>query len=213
MENVVDALYMGVAVLMLIVALSVSISSFTNLKTQMEEIITADDTVDLVKATNADGNLEYLNYISSSDDVRVVGANTVISSIRRVQTESYTIYLFFNNTTDTGNLVDAIKKITKKENFIEEIKGVNQKYLSINGRTEDDIITDGMTGIRIFLQAKIGQELNNSIMEKIYAEIRDKKFKEYQGIYQNNNEEVSSANKETYRIITYVQYEESTESE
>lgn len=203
MENVVDALYMAAAVLILIIALTVSISSFTSLKTQVEEIVTADDTMDYVTETDEKGNTKYLNYISSNEDVRTVGAESVISSIRRISRESYTIYLVLYDNTEGTNLANNLKdKLTvkdKKDFFVE----ISQDYKKTNGETIQII---NQKAIRISLSDRLGQRLNDDMMEEIYKTIKDKKFKEYQGIYQDNTE-VSSANKETYRIITYVETE------
>lgn len=203
MENVVDALYMAGAVLILIIALTVSISSFTSLKTQVEEIVTADDTMDYVTETDEKGNTKYLNYISSNEDVRTVGAESVISSIRRISRESYTIYLVLYDNTEGTNLANNLKdKLTvkdKKDFFVE----ISQDYKKTNGETIQII---NQKAIRISLSDRLGQRLNDDMMEEIYKTIKDKKFKEYQGIYQDDTE-VSSANKETYRIITYVETE------
>lgn len=97
MENAVDALIMAGSVLLLIIALSVSISSFTKLRVQVDEIVKTEQTVDLAK--DEDGN--YINYITNSaDDVRTVKAETIISSIRRVPKENFVVCISFKNGTE-----------------------------------------------------------------------------------------------------------------
>ena len=41
----------------------------------------------------------------------------------------------------------------------------------------------------------------------LYSSIKDKKFEEYLGVYQDNTD-ATEENKITYRIITYVEYEQ-----
>ena len=90
MEDAVEALYMAAAVLLLLIALTVSISSFTKAKVQVEEINESETGIDLAQ----DESGQYINYMSKNNDKnRSVGADTVISSIRRISRESYTIYI------------------------------------------------------------------------------------------------------------------------
>ena len=77
MENVADALYMAAAVLILLGALAVSVSSFTKLKAQVQEIIEIDEKSDMAKDVD-----DYINYIKSNTDVnRQVGVETIIPTI------------------------------------------------------------------------------------------------------------------------------------
>ena len=81
MEDAVEALYMAAAVLLLLIALTVSISSFTKAKVQVEEINESETGIDLAQ----DESGQYINYMSKNNDKnRSVGADTVISSIRRI---------------------------------------------------------------------------------------------------------------------------------
>ena len=176
MENVVEALYMAAAILILIVALTVSISSFTTLKGHIETIISSDDVVDLATEDENDPH-SYINYITETvDDVREVGAETVISSIRRVPRESYTVYI--------GGL-NSLTSSTNSNDF-EYVNG----YLKIS--------TDNTNY----------KNLTNKNMKQIYEEIKAQEdagyiFKEYIGVYQEDLQGVSEANRATYRVITY----------
>lgn len=167
MEDAVEALYMAAAVLLLLIALTVSISSFTKAKVQVEEINESETGIDLAQ----DESGQYINYMSKkNDENRIVGADTVISSIRRISRESYTIYI--------------------------ERKAVNK----LSGfETEGDFLKLGTAGTNY-------KNLTNEKIGQIYEAIKGKYFEEKIGIYQEKTSNgVSSANKQTHRIITYVQ--------
>ena len=94
MEDIVEALYMAAAMLTFVIALTVSMSSFTNIRSQIDEILFAETKVDL--ATDDAGN--YINYRTSTNNAnRIVGADTIISSMYRVKKENYVVYIVFNN--------------------------------------------------------------------------------------------------------------------
>ena len=167
MEDAVEALYMAAAVLLLLIALTVSISSFTKAKVQVEEINESETGIDLAQ----DASGQYINYMSkNNDENRIVGSDTVISSIRRISRESYTIYI--------------------------ERKAVN----NLSGfKTEGDFLKLGTAGTNY-------KNLTNEKIGQIYEAIKGKYFEEKIGIYQEKTSNgVSSANKQTHRIITYVQ--------
>lgn len=166
MEDAVEALYMAAAVLLLLIALTVSISSFTKAKVQVEEINESETGIDLAQ----DESGQYINYMSKNNDKnRSVGADTVISSIRRISRESYTIYI----DGDAANLSGF--------------------------KTEGGFLKLGTAGTNY-------KNLTNEKIGQIYEAIKGKYFEEKIGIYQEKTSNgVSSANKQTHRIITYVQ--------
>ena len=69
MENATDALIMAGSVLIFLIALSVCVSSFTTLRAGIDRIVDQTETVDM-----AQNSVEYINYISRSNAIRVVGA-------------------------------------------------------------------------------------------------------------------------------------------
>lgn len=186
MENVTDALIMAASVLLLIIALTVSISSFTSLKIQADAIIKQEETIDLTKMGD-----EYLNYIRANSDLRTVGIETVASSVRRTIKESYTVYIYFkdNDISENTELGKTIKEISR-----------DQKY-------EGDVIiraNGSGTVIGFNLKGSDYKNLNDTVISQLYRYIGNKKFKEYLGEYQDNTDN-ASANKATYRVITYVE--------
>ena len=197
MENAVDALYMAGAVLILIIALSVSISSLMTLKSRTYDIVTMDEQIDETSYIE-DGKLKYVNYITSDDmDVRIVGADAVTSALYRLVTEDYKIYIKLNDTTGLGN-IDTSKAYR------------NQTYTTKNGGT-DIIISQGDDLIEFVLAKRgKGQDIQNTEYVKnilnngFYDKIKEKTFKEYLGEYQNNSD-IAQDNKETKRIITFIE--------
>ena len=197
MENAVDALYMAGAVLILIIELSVSISSLMTLKSRTYDIVTMDEQIDETSYIE-DGKLKYVNYITSDDmDVRIVGADAVTSALYRLVTEDYKIYIKLNDTTGLGN--------------IETSKAYrDQTYTTKNGGT-DTIIYQGDDLIEFVLAKRgKGQDIQNTEYVKniltngFYDKIKEKTFKEYLGEYQNNSD-IAQDNKETKRIITFIE--------
>lgn len=197
MENAVDALYMAGAVLILIIALSVSISSLMTLKSRTYDIVTMDEQINETSYIE-DGKLKYVNYITSDDmDVRIVGADAVTSALYRLVTEDYKIYIKLNDTTGLGN-IDTSKAYR------------NQTYTTKNGGT-DIIISQGDDLIEFVLAKRgKGQDIQNTEYVKniltngFYDKIKEKTFKEYLGEYQNNSD-IAQDNKETKRIITFIE--------
>lgn len=88
-DNISDALIMAGAILIFVIALTISMSSFTTMRTQIDQIVELDYKLDLIR--DEDGN--YMNYHTSESDVRIVGVETVVSSMYRVKKENYVIYI------------------------------------------------------------------------------------------------------------------------
>lgn len=193
MENATDALIIAGSVLLLIIALTVSISSFSNFRMQFDEIVSQDDALELTKDTNG----EYLNYLKSNDeDVRTVGIETVISSIRRIRKENYVIYICLTKSS-MPNVSDEIKVTTKK----------NQLYYIDKKNKIKNLTTSGQEVIKLTMVGIGNQHVeNDDEIAEIYKTLKNSQFKEYIGIYQNKTDKgVSEANKTTYRIITFVE--------
>ena len=89
MENVSDALIMAGQVLIFIIALTICISSFTALRVGVDEVVGQTETVQMARDSQG-----YINYIDSEkvNAARVVGAETVVSSMYRAIKENYVIY-------------------------------------------------------------------------------------------------------------------------
>ena len=195
MENVTDALIMAGQVLIFIVALSICISSFSNVRVSIDEAIEQREVIQYAK----DNSDIYINFISSRDSgaTRIVGVETVVSSMYRSIKEDYVLYILFNNVTFN--------------NFKYKLQ------VSFSDMDEINLISDGikinedaesLNGIKITLHndEKANRKVNKILKGGLYEIIRGKEFKEYLGEYQEKTDEgVSTENKRTKRIITYVE--------
>lgn len=181
MENVSEALLMAGCVLIFIIALTVSISSFTTLRVGIDNIFSQTETIDKAKI-----NGEYVNYIKNTPEVtRVVGAETVISSMYRSVKENYVIYIKLKDYSGLTVTQYDGRKITLSE-YINPVTNVKEDILKIQIGLNDWML------------------YNNDAMENFYKKISNYNFSEFLGEYQNKSE-ASEENKLTYRIITYVQ--------
>lgn len=200
MENASDALIMAGEMLIFIVALTVCISSFTKVRTEVERIVGQKETVQMAK--NGD---EYVNYIKStkSNSTRVVNVNTLVPSMYRAIKENYVIYIKLNSFTEyeSSGIVttDATEDAT--------VKYTNNSDGTL---TEIPVIKKGDKIIKITIGSKregINQNVNSILSnKKFYDYIKDKQFYEYLGEYQDEAEEgVSSEDRPIHRIITYVE--------
>lgn len=190
-DNLSDALYMAGAILIFVIALTVSMSSFTEMRTQIDEIIEADSKLELV--TDEQG---YINYMSGKDelnedlDVRVVGPETVVSSMYRVAKENYIVYIKMDN------IPSEIDTITLSQKGLDAQKYKGTDIIEKN----DEIIEITING----QNSNIDVLLEDKGLYKALIKDNGKKFKEYLGVYQESSG-ADEANKTTYRVVTYVE--------
>lgn len=205
MENASDALIMAGEMLIFIVALTVCISSFTKVRVEVDRIVGQKETVQMAK--NGD---EYVNYITSqkNSSVRVVGAETLVSSMYRAINENYVIYIKLNEYKDEyiKNSGIVTKKATKDVKVI--------KYDSEGYKNETTVINENDTLIKITIGSKlqgINQDVNDMLSKNdasFYKHIKGRTFYEYLGEYQDEAAAgVSSDDRKIHRIITYVEVE------
>ena len=181
MENASDALIMAGQVLIFIIALTVCISSFTTLRTGIDSTINQIETIKFAKDSEG-----YINFIQSRDSgaTRMVGAETVVSSMYRAIKEDFTMYLKL--TDNTFGLVETTLG-DKIDNY--EIK-YNTKENSL----------------KITIANDANYKSNALLKNGLYDIIKGKNFEEFLGEYQENlGDAVSSENKKTNRIITYIE--------
>ena len=201
MENATDALIMAGSVLLLIIALSVAISSFSKLKIQVDEILGARDQVLYAKNSTND---EYLNFIKNNDnDVRKVKTEAIISAVRRLRKEDYVIYIVYNS----GNPGPILSKMKVSNN--DKIQKYNKNILFDQSY---EIIEISMTHQSLFYNTKTEgttivttRDLNHSFLVELNAMTNRKTYSEYIGEYKEDTDGVSDANKKTRKIITFLQ--------
>jgi ketosteroid isomerase-like protein len=136
-----------------------------------------------------DNSNEYINYIkaNNANSTRIVGVETVTTTMYRCIKENYVVYLKLKNISDLTSkgitTVQAIDDLTSND-----------------GTT---LISKDDTLIRI----TIGENQNiNQILKNNFNQIKNSTFYEFIGEYQiKTGEGVTTENKQTYRVITYVE--------
>lgn len=192
MENASDALIMAGQILIFIIALTVCISSFTTVRAEVNRIVGENEEIRLAK----DGDT-YINYIESkkSNSIRVVGEETLVSSMYRAIKENYVIYI--KTSADVSSIGDVIKTMEATKNIPDDDSEKTGSIIAVG---------DKLIKITIGTDEFTNQNVNKILQSGLFEKIRDKKFNEYVGEYQNaTNEGVTSENKEVYRVITYVE--------
>ena len=202
MENAVDALKMAAAVMIFVLALSVSINAFS-------EARIASTT--LLDYTDREFFLGKSDYYNSDTKNRIVGVETIIPAIYKAYSdESYKLVFLNNNdepielyklkssgeTINTMGLVYDSKRIgvspSNRKNFIEMILYGKDKYKS--KYEEDDTLAS--------LRSKI--DFTN---EGLYDKINNNSFEESSGVYylgeENGKSNSPEVKKQKIRVITY----------
>lgn len=205
MENATDALKMAFGVLVFVLALSVSINAFSEVRTTAQTIMEYSDR-------------EYdTTYVEESGTTeRLVGIESIIPTIYKAYKENYKIVFderllgddgVYKKRDETGNYkpvytIDLEKEVlgsdTQKENFILAIiYGKSGNIAKFNNISQE-------------LQSNLKISLND---EGIYGKIKGKVVKEYLGVYyqeEAGGEEgiaqgssTPDANKTIKRVITY----------
>lgn len=193
MENAIDALYIGVAVLIFVVALSVSINAFGNARATSQAVLDMKDR-------------EYdYTYIQGDSTERIVGCETIIPSIYKAYKEHYKIVFKF-----TSSDFYLYKKGDEKINYIDleqEVLGGNQEDF-INALLYGDKCKDFQT-IQDEFKDKNGQNITFTKTGLYsYIKSRNATFKEKLGVYiyeetKGNLENLQEKNKK--RVITYTE--------
>ena len=200
MENATEALKMAAAVIMFVMALSVAIISYGQVRKTSDSILDMRDR----ETEYIDGNF----YYETTGTERTVGLETIIPTIYRVYYENYRIVFTGSGMEDTP--------------IYTNIGGnANDKRFSLDLAYEKNILNgQDLKKIEILLNAivygKSDTEYENLYLNKVrlpgkslYERLKEKisqgyKIKEYLGVYyQNDNPDVPEANKLKKRVITY----------
>lgn len=236
MDNAAEALYMGAAVLVFMVALSLTLSSFSTFKNDLEDLILAEEKVDTAQSTDSTVKTSYINYISSSEECRTVGIETVANSIYRVYKENYMVVLKLNDYskfTDSSGSLKEYKDLLIKGNGVSlnsPTTKANMKFQQYKNSKETKDLLNLYATILVFNipNAQNNPErFSNLLRDGLYDLLKDKTFIEYTGVYYQNDtvplgsytdpktypedegkKSISVANKEKARIITYIEKEE-----
>ena len=226
MENAVDAIYIAGAVVLLLIALTIGISSFSTQIAQIDEIVEADERVDIV--TEETG--EFVNYISHSDSERIVSVDTIVNTLYRSYKENYTVYIKLKNSSFTSiknrdkyseNIIKAKKTttVTKSDGSSENIININDDLLVFKITTEYNLQNAKEKLNHMFSDISPENPNGANLYNVLKGDPSHKKrYKEYIGeLYQDDittnpgesmtedQKKVSDYNKTKVRIITYVE--------
>lgn len=186
MENATEALKIAFGVLIFILALSLSISGFSQARVAIDRIV---ENMDEEKLFITDKNGKYLNYINfdiGSGGTRTVGVDTVVSTMYRAYKENFKIYFYgIDNTAKCGLQYDEIKETKEKVYYIDLAR---------------QVIAPGM-------EEEYVNQILSANNNQFYKYLSSKKFTEKLGEYYQNDEEetsdISDVNKTKKRIIIY----------
>lgn len=202
MENASEAIIIAGSIFLLIIALTLSINSFSRVKTQIDDIVLSHDKVEY--AVDSDNKL--INFIESKKKyTRTVQFETIVTTLRRIRKESFDVYIITNE-----NIEDLAAALQDK---LHE----NYTFEDIQVSADEDIqVSADKTIIRFTLSGeanKYVEDKNSDNFDKalnlLYNEIGDKKFKEFYGIYKEKTQEgVSDIEKTDNKIITYLESNE-----
>lgn len=205
MENATDALKMAGAVLLFVLAISIIILSFGQVRESADTIIDYRDR----ETSYIEGNYYYEGNDNNS---RIVGLETIIPSIYRAYLENYKIV--FSN----GLLGHPIYKIGDSEKYLIDLENSsNETNITLGndeakvefiqgilyGKDKDNADVYSEQNARNKFETKFNISLAGC--ESIYTQLsKENGIKEYLGVYyQNDSADVSDANKTKKRIITY----------
>ena len=210
MENAVEALKIAFAVMMLVLALTLSISSFSQANLAIDAIITMRDREN-----------DYTYVEPTKDLTRTVGIDTIVTSMYRAIDQNIEIYFKKSN----GDLIPLFyeTQIDIKGYLAKDSMGMPKEIYSIDFSNESpeykkmyiDIILGGTASIDETVEKYLGTQ-NEQIKEKykdmyktkiqnhypqgLYRAFKDKEFIEQFGEYYQGE----GASEIKKRVITYV---------
>lgn len=198
MENAAEALKMAFGYLMFVLALTISISSFSQARETIEAVITMKDR-----------ETEY-TYVEAQDK-KVVEIETIIPTIYKAYKENFRI-IFYKSYVDENNN-EPYYLYYSVDKYNSNIK-TPINYIDL----EQEILADSQEAIEHIdiLLNKRPTDVNNKYYNQfmyqdgLYNELKDKKFEEILGEYYLEDSQAGhetdtiEANKTKKRIITYI---------
>ena len=176
MENAVEALKIAFAVMMFVMALSLSIFSLSQANVAVTSIIGLNDR-----------ETEY-NYVEPSGNTRIVGVETIVPTMYKAYQENFEIYFLDSS----GNPLIIYYETDQAGNRRKDEDG-------------NDIEISYINGSEVFANAEEAiSHLNQILGEGFYNYLAGAKFKEELGeYYVNDNENTPDVNKTKKRVVTY----------
>lgn len=201
MENAAEALKMAFGVLMLVLALTLCISSFSQAREAVDSIITIKDR-----------ETSYTYLTSADDSTRIVGIETVVPTMYKAYKENFEVHFLKADGTDlvlyeyqdqNGNPREISKIDLESEEHADSQRAINRLDYILSGtekgpndpaKKEVASITGGTSGL--------------------YQYFKNRKFEEQMGEYYQEDKEgkttdengatILDINKSKKRVITYI---------
>ena len=201
MENAADALKMAAAVLIFVMAISITISSFTETRVAATTIL-----------NNKDKEYDYSYVEDNGTTERLVSLESIIPTIYKAYKENYKI-VFKENLFSDG----VYKKINTETGTEDNVYSIDlQKEVLGNETQKEQFIMAILYGSKYDQYETVKNTFKKNLKISlnsagIYDKINGKKLKESIGIYyqeevgeqDNTNPTVPDANKTEKRVITY----------
>ena len=192
MENAVEAFKIAGSVILFVIALSLSISSFTKANSAVQAIVSMRDT-----RTN-------YTYITPSQNLsRTVGVESIVPAMYKAYQENFQIRFLDRN----GNEIPLSYATDNNGNVRKDASGNKIEMTHIDLKDENYATAEVATAhLDFLLNGKITEstkKYRNQLIytEGLYSYFADKKFIESLGEYYQGNETDSTKIKK--RIITY----------
>lgn len=197
MENAVDALKLGAAVLIFVLALSVSVTAFSEARIASSTLLDYRDREFWL------GSSDYW-YSEASNQTRTVGKESIIPSIYRAKTEKFKIVFDFKD--DYYLFTKKIEGVDKPINIIEleTLESYGDSFINIilYGEAKSGVDSDIINDI------KKSKKITFRTSEFLFERINNIKFQELPGEFYPSEatagkSKVPESNIEKKREITY----------
>ena len=210
MENATDALKMAAAVLIFVLAISITILSFGQVRQASDTILDYRDR----ETTYIDGNY----YYKTNGTERQVGLETVMPAVFRAYLENYKIVF------DDGILSDGVYQQEDETGSLQVVNTIDLEDIALASNREEPFVMailygnkcENFSAIKTYFRKNMGISLNET---GIYDKISNRKLKESIGIYYQNEisedgtvtpdpgeddtSSVPETNRTEKRVITY----------
>ena len=204
MENAADALKMAFGVLMFIVALSFSVSSFSSAKKAIDNI-----------PHYRDKTQTYIYVEEAKNNNRLVGIESIVPTMYKAYTENYRIEFYNENGEQIclytkedqyKNKEDVYYIDLEEEKFADINSAVKHLEALLSKKNLDEFKRTSTSGKTLYYEA-FGENIGN---EGLYQYLTKHKFEEHIGEYYQEDKSAGEEtdaleiNKTKKRVITYV---------
>lgn len=201
MENAVDALKLGAFVIIFVIALSVSITAFS------EARIAASTLLEYKDREASLGQNDYW-YSNESSKKRIVGLETIIPAIYRAYSDESLKIVFLDNDKGTKKV---LYKIKNNDGTLKDINTLgyiyDSKLFGLTPKTKIDFINKILYNKDSSYTNDLKKIKGIDYTESLYEYIKENSFLEFSGIYisgeENGITEKPISNKESIGVITY----------